>query len=362
MSSLLAPSAAILAFTTLTTAFQALPLQSYILPLPPSISTSLTTAVGTSPLDGVYITSPSTTSYEIWSFSAVATDLSASIVLHAGVNYSSSPALSLALQISVSNGTLLSLSVPGSRLFVSTLGEGSKAIASDGSYGWWSRPEIGEYEFEVRLPEQGVQGRVRLQSVAPPHVSCGPAVEGASLALQNDMFWSNIIPDAVAQVDLSLRGERMGFLGNGFHDKTWGSSAMPSTIQYSRGHGRAGQWSVVWYHGTNTNAAKSTSTSSSVSSIYIARQGEIVYASCTGVEVTEITDPGPSATGMNSTGYRIEVDAGQLGRFEFVARPTRRVGEECFGSACSRYIGEFQGGFVEGGKDVGVVLWETSGT
>lgn len=166
MSALLAPCFAILYITTLTTAFQALPLQSYILPLPVSNSSpSLTTAVGTSPLDGVYITTPSSTSHESWSFTAIAPDLSASIVIEAGVNYSSPTPLSLALQISLANGTLYSISVPGARLFVSTVGEGSKARASDGAYGWWSIPEIGEYEVEVRLQEQGVTGRVRLQSV-----------------------------------------------------------------------------------------------------------------------------------------------------------------------------------------------------
>lgn len=55
--------------------------------------------------------------------------------------------------------------------------------------------------------------------IAPPHVACGSAVEGAGLALQAGLFWSNIIPDAVAQVDLSLDGERLSFLGNGYHDK-----------------------------------------------------------------------------------------------------------------------------------------------
>jgi len=166
MYSLLLPSFAILSNALLTTAFQALPLQSYILPLPLSnTSTSLTTAVGTFALDGVFLTSPTTASYESWFFYAVATDLSASISILSVVNYSSSPALSLALQISLPNGTLISISAPGDRLFVSTVGEGSKAQASDSAYGWWSRPEIGEYEIEVRLKEHGVEGRLRLQSV-----------------------------------------------------------------------------------------------------------------------------------------------------------------------------------------------------
>lgn len=79
-----------------------------------------------------------------------------------------------------------------------------------------------------------------------------------------------------------------------------------------------------------------------------------------GPEITSST-LAPFATGVNTSGYRIEVDAGLLGRFEFVARPARRVGEECFGGSRSRWIGVFEGGFVEAEKDVGVALWETMG-
>lgn len=160
------PLAVFICSTALTSAFQALPLQSYILPLTTSnTSNSLTTAVGASPLDGVSITAPTMTSHETWSFTALATDLSTSITIQSIVNYTSSPTLTLAVQISLANGTLLSLVIPSDRLFVSTLGEGSKASAANGSYGWWSRPEIGEYEIEFRLEEKGVLGRVRLQSV-----------------------------------------------------------------------------------------------------------------------------------------------------------------------------------------------------
>ena len=117
---------------------------------------------------------------------------------------------------------------------------------------------------------------------------------------------------------------------------------------------------MVWF--AQLDASNPSTTPTITSSIYIARQGEIVYASCTGVNVHPVTYPGPSATGPNINGYKISVNAGQLGRFEFVASAARMVGEGdgSFGGG-KRWIGEFEGGFVGAKSDGGVALWETMG-
>ena len=75
----------------------------------------------------------------------------------------------------------------------------------------------------------------------------------------------------------------------------------------------------------------------------------------------DATYPLPSATGLNITGFEIEVDAGSLGKFEFVTTATQTVVSDYFGGAYNRWIGSFEGGFVGAEKDQGIALWEQMG-
>jgi len=171
MYSLWAYKVAILCYTAVVTAFQGHPLESYILPFPQvNSTTTLATSVGSLALDGVFVTQPNATSYEWWYFDAIASDLSASVVVQPVTTYLAKPQLELAIQVSLANGTLISFFVPGDKLFVSTVGDGSNGLASDGSYSWWSRPEIGEYEIEVCLEEQGIEGKIKLQAVCTSRI------------------------------------------------------------------------------------------------------------------------------------------------------------------------------------------------
>jgi len=171
MYTLLVSLLVVLCYTAVVTAFQGHPLESYILPIPQTNgSTTLATSVDTLALDGVFVTQPNATSYEWWYFDAIASDLSASVVVQPVTTYLAKPQLELAIQVSLANGTLISFFVPGDKLFVSTVGDGSNGLASDGSYSWWSRPEIGEYEIEVCLEEQGIEGKIKLQAVCTSRI------------------------------------------------------------------------------------------------------------------------------------------------------------------------------------------------
>jgi len=75
----------------------------------------------------------------------------------------------------------------------------------------------------------------------------------------------------------------------------------------------------------------------------------------------DATYPLPSATGVNITGFTIEVDAGSLGTFEFVTEVKQTVVEDYFDGDYNRWIGSFEGGFVGAEKDVGIALWEQMG-
>ena len=100
-------------------------LESYIFPFTVanhSVS-YITTKVGSRPLDTAYITSPNSTSYEWWYFDAVASDLSASIVLQSVVENES---FLLVLDFSYANGTGAIYELPCEKSYFSTNGDGSK--------------------------------------------------------------------------------------------------------------------------------------------------------------------------------------------------------------------------------------------
>lgn len=197
------------------------PAQHFTLPL--SLfngSTPITETVGSVPLDGVYVTVPNATSYEWWYFDVVSESHNSSVVFVTSVSYSATtgaPELSADLTISYTNGTWTEIAIPQDKLNFSTVGEGSIAIAE--AFSWRSVPDLSEYTIRLDFEEQGVTGEIHMSSIAPPHVKCGPAVEGASLDDAEHILWINLVPDAVASVDIKVNGTPVNFKGSGYHDK-----------------------------------------------------------------------------------------------------------------------------------------------
>lgn len=182
-------------------------------------STPITETIGTVPLDGVYITEPNATSYEWWYFDVVSEDHNSSVVFVTSVTYSAtgSPELSADLTISYPKGTWMAISIPQDQLKFSTVGEGSIAVAE--AFSWRSVPDLSGYTIQLDIKEQGVTGEIHISSIAPPHVKCVPAVDGASLTDAEHILWINLVPDAVASVDISVNGTSVGFKCSGYHDK-----------------------------------------------------------------------------------------------------------------------------------------------
>lgn len=100
---------------------------------------------------------------------------------------------------------------------LSTAGEGSAAAAE--AFSWRSAADLSEYTIQLDAGEQGVTGEIHLASVVPPHVKCAPAVDGASLADAERILWINLVPDAVASVDIKVNGTSISFNGSGYHEK-----------------------------------------------------------------------------------------------------------------------------------------------
>lgn len=138
--------------------------ESYIFPLPvtnQSVS-NITTKVGSRPLDTVYITSPNSTTYEWWYFDAVASDLSASIVLQPVVQ---GGFFGLVLDFSFANGTGAQFTLPSDKGYFSTTGDGSNMNTSNEEWSYTSSPDLSRVVFDLNIPSVGVNGTVKFQSV-----------------------------------------------------------------------------------------------------------------------------------------------------------------------------------------------------
>lgn len=138
--------------------------ESYIFPFPVTNQSvpNITTTVGSRPLDTAYLNSPNSTSYEWWYFDAVASDLSASIVLQPVVEN----AFVLVLDFSYANGTGAQFQLPYDKGYFSTVGDGANMNTSDGEWGYTSSQDLSQVTFELNIKELGVTGSVKFQSVS----------------------------------------------------------------------------------------------------------------------------------------------------------------------------------------------------
>ncbi|ROV93912.1 hypothetical protein VSDG_06284 [Cytospora chrysosperma] len=342
------------------------PAQHFTLPLPLiNGSTPITETVGFVPLDGVYITQPNATSYEWWYFDVVSESHTSSVVFVASVSYSAitgAPELSAELTISYPNGTWTEITTPQDKLNFSTVGEGSIAVAE--AFSWWSVPDLSEYTIRLDLEVQGVTGEIHMSSIAPPHVKCGPAVEGASLADAEHILWMNLVPDAVASVDIKVNGTLVSFNGSGYHDKNWGTNSYSDVLnQWYWGHGRSGPYSVVFFWIIQDNGEI-------VASAYVTKHDKVIYSTCDPESVvirpfdTEgIVYPVPFNGSASLEGLYINIDAGNgTGKFAFTAQRSNVIQTDGNPSTYRRWIGSLTGGAQANGENsTGFALWEQMG-
>ncbi|KAF5011181.1 hypothetical protein F66182_15386 [Fusarium sp. NRRL 66182] len=213
----------VLSYAALLAGFAvAAPPETFVLPIAiTNGSTPLIYEVGKVPLDTNYITQPNATSYEWWYFDAVASDLSQHVVFQPIVDYNEdgNEPLNLRLSYSFANGSFQELIIPKEKLFVSTIGQGSAGISSDGAFSWQASPDLSQYTLTLALEDIGISGQIQLQSIAPPHVACSATYPGARLEYHWDLLWVNLLPDSVASVNLMVNGTAIAFEGSGYHDK-----------------------------------------------------------------------------------------------------------------------------------------------
>ncbi|ROV96235.1 hypothetical protein VMCG_07725 [Cytospora schulzeri] len=342
------------------------PAQHLTLPLPMiNGSTPIIETVGSVPLDGVYITQPNATSYEWWYYDVVSEDHSSSVVFVTSITYSTTgvPLLSADLTISYPNGTWTEIAIPQNKLYFSTVGEGSTGAAE--AFSWRSAPDLSEYIIQLDVEEQGVTGEIHMSSIAPPHVKCGPSVEGASLTDAENILWINPIPDAVASVDIKVNGTSIRFEGSGYHDKNWGSNSYADVLnQWYWGHGRSGSYSIVFFWIIQDNGKI-------VASAYITRDGQIIYSTCDPDSVVirpfgtgGIVYPVPFNGSASLEGLYINIDAGEdIGKFAFTAQQTNVIQTDGDPSTYRRWIGSLTGGVQarDGENSTGFALWEQMG-
>lgn len=140
--------------------------ENFVLPIEPvNGSATFSSTASHNGIDSVQVQQPNSTSYEWWYFDVTAADASAAVVFQPVAGYMANDYLNLRLNFAYENGTSSEFILPREKLFVSTVGAASSGVASDGSYSWHGAPDLSEYIITMDIPELGISGDIRMQSV-----------------------------------------------------------------------------------------------------------------------------------------------------------------------------------------------------
>ncbi|KAK8843317.1 hypothetical protein IAR55_006972 [Kwoniella newhampshirensis] len=332
----------ILPVTTLASTIQPL---NYILPSYTTADVTLATTIGHQAYDRPYVHPGNTTTYEWWYFDAISSDGESSVVFQP-IMYNVSVPVELLFQLVWPNATVKDIILGSNhRLYVSTRGDGSSGIgmADGGVFSWVGSQDASEYTLKVDIPDEDISGTVTLFRTAPPHVACSETCPDARLDLFWNLYWMNPVPDAVAIVDIKVGSDRLAFTRNGYHDKNWGPVYFANDLnQWYWGHGRASEYSIVWFYHLDIQDHITTSG-------YIAKDAQILWTAYPIMGTNNISQ---------IQGYKIDFDAGALGRFAFDFRKNRQVTKY---SWYGRWIGTMSGGRVAEKNESGVAVCEQMG-
>ncbi|KAF7593580.1 hypothetical protein BBP40_011200 [Aspergillus hancockii] len=267
-------------------------------------------------LDGFKMKTPaSRQSFDFWYFDAISRTTSAAIniVFFNTGDFAANPH-PLTVQIS---GTFDN----GSEFSGEALASGGAVITNDegGVTGNWlgagasfhgtnlDKPNV-EYVIKLDSPNIGVKGTFKLKSRAPPHYPCNPNVDGLNTILLAHLHWSNAVPDAHANIDLTINGTHFKMIGGiGYHDKNWGdASVIVSPKYWDWGHASLGPYSLVWYDLLDYNDTEHVYA-------YIAKNGEYMHINCA-EKAVEVRQWGHNATYPPTSG--IAANEGLTARFD----------------------------------------------
>ncbi|KAJ5772475.1 Hydroxyneurosporene synthase [Penicillium odoratum] len=268
-------------------------------------------------LDTPRISKVTTTSFDWWYFDAVSTTTPAeslTITLFTSsssafpwLDSSESSVLISYLWAAFPNGSVFEEYLPATIATLSeTSNSSSSGLWSDTGFTWVAGEELSPYRVTVESEEMGVleifrNGILKEQS---PHLPCGIQDEISTLEIVPNVGWTSLIPDAGANVDMSIQGSRLRFQGRGYHDKNW--SNLPFTESISSwywGHGRVGNYSIVWFSAIANNQNYTSS--------YVAQNDQVLVSSCEDMFLT-VRPAGHGVSNSNSTAARYPPRAGDI--------------------------------------------------
>ncbi|KAF7323312.1 hypothetical protein HMN09_00112000 [Mycena chlorophos] len=268
-------------------------------------------------LDALKISSVTNTSWDWWYFDVVSLnpdDRSSFTVVFYAASYNALPTFLPAsdaatwVQIigSYPNGTLWgstdTIDTNGATV---TIGQDfTEGVWADSGFSWTGSSS--EYLISIDSPALGVKGTMSLNAIAPSHLPCGEVTNDGTMLLGGQVGWVNIIPDAVAVVDLVVGGEPFKFSGSGYHDKNWAGVPFATDVQsWYWGHARFGPYSIVWFDMLDLNGTEHVSA-------YVARDDKIELASCVpnAIKVRPVPDVyPPTLSTPDPTGYQISIES-----------------------------------------------------
>ncbi|KAF8143760.1 hypothetical protein K438DRAFT_1632973, partial [Mycena galopus ATCC 62051] len=289
----------------------------------------ISTATG---LDTPKVQPISASAFEWWYFDVVSTDptsLASVVVMLLTAPHSAFPVVPASDSVTVvsiwatfPNGTLWTAAVDGTGATVAVEGDGSSGTWHGTGFSWTGTRSSG-YRIVVDALQIGVTGTISFQPNAPGHYPCGPITEGQTLEVGPHIGWANAVPDAASVVKLNIGGTPLAFSGSGYHDMAsfnpafanWSDQpAAANVASWYWGHGRLGDYSIVWYDFLDRKGTETVSA-------YVSKDNKILTASCTLGSIIvrptgqNSTYPPTTSTG-NPSGFHIAIDLGAEGRLE----------------------------------------------
>ena len=135
--------------------------------------------------------------------------------------------------------------------------------------------------------------------------------------------------------------------------QNWGDQPFYASVDsWFWGHGRLGPYSIVWFDALDITGTENVSS-------YVARDGRIITATCSGISVrptgANSTYPPTNSTG-DPSGFYIEADLGAEGVLQVNA--TAKVLTVDVEGYYLRWTGTLEGGLKGGEVLSGVGVWE----
>ncbi|TVY44663.1 Tyrosinase family protein asqI [Lachnellula cervina] len=261
---------------------------------------------GNNNLDGPQLENYDVNSFELWYFDAISHDLrySITIIFYTGLK-SSFP-----FRLDTDNVPVVGVFyysdsygydevwLNATQATISTEDNGSSGEFNSGA-SWSGSPDLSQYHITINSTENDISGTFRLNSRAPAQYPNAKAIANQSMLVTPDIGWSNAVPDADSIVDFTIRGREIEFKGLGYHDNKWSNQPFNQSVNsWYWGHGRLGNYSIVWSdclsRGNNENQAS-----------YLSQDNSIISSSNVITVRPNDTEFPPTINGTDPAGFTI---------------------------------------------------------